>query len=759
VTSRSKAAECSARLCGVSAQTVDARFSALARTYRYRIADGPEAVDPLRRHDVLAWPRPLDLAALQTAGAGLLGEHDFAAYCKRRDGATTIRRLLELDWARGQDGLLVMTIRADAFCHSMVRSIVGAMLAVGEGRREASWPARLLSSAVRVSEVAVAPPHALVLEHVAYPPDEELLARQAVTRNLRASPPTFTQRCPIRPLQYGALDADRSFPVAIGTAAATQVALTPSELTMSEHPTPRPGLTRRRLLIGGAVGAAGTVAASSLGGAWAWAAPPPQAQAIREPFTLGIASGDPQPGSVVLWTRLAPEPSAPDGRGGMPDRTVPVHWEIADDEGFRRVVARGTERARPELGHSVHAEVDGLRPGAQYFYRFKTGPELSPVGRTRTAPAAGARLDRLAFAFTSCQKYSHGLYTAHARMAEEDLDLVVQLGDYIYEGARNENDFRPHEGTGEPVTLGGYRNRYAQYKGDPDLQASHAAAPWILVLDDHEVDNDWADEVPQDPEVQSREAFLARRAAAFQAYYEHQPLRRSSLPRGIDIQLYRRLTFGDLLDVHVLDTRQYRSDQNQAARLDPTRTILGDEQEQWLRSALAGPTARWNALAQQVIFSQLDLTGIASFNAAKPFSDDLWDNYVADRDGLVDHLAAVGTANPVILTGDVHANYVFDVKADFDDPASRTVATELVGTSISTKGNGRDQNPSDAIQLANNPHIHFLNRNRGYVRNVVTPREWTVDFRVVDDILTPGAPVRTKATYVIEDGRPGAQPA
>lgn len=163
----------------------DARFSALARTYRYRIADGPEAVDPLRRHDVLAWPRSLDLAALQTAGAGLLGEHDFAAYCKRRDGATTIRRLLELDWVRGEDGLLVMTIRADAFCHSMVRSVVGAMLAVGEGRREPAWPAALLSSRTRVSEVAVAPPHALVLEHVAYPPDDELLARQAVTRNLR----------------------------------------------------------------------------------------------------------------------------------------------------------------------------------------------------------------------------------------------------------------------------------------------------------------------------------------------------------------------------------------------------------------------------------------------------------------------------------------------------------------------------------------------------------------------------------------------
>lgn len=518
---------------------------------------------------------------------------------------------------------------------------------------------------------------------------------------------------------------------------------------------PQTGLTRRRLLQGGAGVLAGAAGASTLGGAWAWAAPPPVAQAVREPFTLGIASGDPSPGGVVLWTRLAPEPFAPDGRGGMPDRQVPVQWQVATDERFAQVVAEGTELALPELGHSVHAEVAGLQPGGEFFYRFRAGSELSPVGRTRTAPEAGARLDRLALAFTSCQSYTDGLYTAHARMAEEDLDLVVQLGDYIYEGAGGGGAFRTHEGTGEPLTVAGYRNRYAQYKGDPDLQASHAAAPWVVVLDDHEIDNNWADEVPQDPTDQSREAFRARRAAALQVYYEHQPLRRASLPRGIDIQLYRRLTFGDLLDLHVLDTRQYRSDQDGAARLDPARSILGDEQEAWLRSALAGPTARWNALAQQVFFSQRDFTA----GPQRSFSDDGWDGYVADRDGLRDHLVAAGTSNPVVLTGDVHANYVCDVKADFDDPASATVATELVGTSISTGGNGVDQNPGDAVQLAENPHIRFINRNRGYVRNVVTASEWTADFRVVDAVRTPGSPVRTRATYVIEDGVPGAVPA
>jgi alkaline phosphatase D len=473
-----------------------------------------------------------------------------------------------------------------------------------------------------------------------------------------------------------------------------------------------------------------------------------------DPFKLGVASGDPLPDGVVLWTRLAPEPLAEDGKGGLPDEAYGVRYEVAEDEGFRRVVKRGAVEAVPELGHSVHAEVSGLRPATEYYYRFKAGTAISPVGRTKTAPAYGSSPAAFAFAFTSCQSYASGYYTAHARMAEEDLDLVVQLGDYIYEGAPAPSAIgRQHEGDGEPITLTEYRNRHAQYKTDADLQAAHAAFPWVTVLDDHEIDNNWADEIPQDPQNQSREAFLARREAAFQAYYENMPLRRTSLPRGIDIQLYRRLTFGDLMDFHVLDTRQYRSDQvGDAERAEPTRTILGDDQEAWLRQAVAGPTARWNVLAQQVFFSQRDFTSGTGTN----FSNDAWDNYVVERDSLRDHLAATGASNPVVLTGDVHANYVCDVKADFNDPDSPTVATELVGTSISTGGDGRDQGSGDAVQLAENPHIKFINRNRGYVRNVVTPDDWTADFRVVDVVTTPGAPVRTRATFVIEEGVPGA---
>jgi alkaline phosphatase D len=490
-------------------------------------------------------------------------------------------------------------------------------------------------------------------------------------------------------------------------------------------------LDRRRFLGLGAAGVA-TLATARLTPAGAQTLPgrQPGAAAASAPFTLGVASGDPTPGEVVLWTRLAPDPL---NGGGMGDQPVTVEWEVAEDEAMQRVVARGS-----------------LSPGAWYWYRFKAGSDLSPVGRTRTAPALGTRIDRLAFALTSCQIYDGGFYTAHRHMAGEDLDLVVQVGDYIYEGVPVAVRPRLHEGAGEPVTLVEYRNRYGQYKGDADLQASHAAFPWAVVLDDHEIDNNWADEVPQDPATQSREAFLARRAAAFQAYYEHMPLRRSSIPSGIDISLYRRLTFGDLVDVHLLDTRQYRSDQDPARRADPT---LGDDQERWLQQSLAGPTARWNVLAQQVFFSQRDFTE----GPGTRFSDDAWDGYVADRDSLRDHIAAVGPSNPVVLTGDVHANYVCDVKENFNDPASRTVATELVGTSITTGGNGMDQATADRVQLAENPHIKFLNRNRGYVRNVLTRSQWTADFRVVDIVTTPGAPIRTRASFVIEDGRPGAQ--
>lgn len=483
------------------------------------------------------------------------------------------------------------------------------------------------------------------------------------------------------------------------------------------------------------------------------------------PFTLGVASGEPMPEGVVLWTRLAPDPLAVDGTGGMPRRAVPVRWEVAEDERFARIVRRGTEVTRPETGHSVHAEVEGLRPAREYFYRFRTQGEVSAVGRTRTAPAPGS-IAPLRMGFASCSMYEHGYFTAYRHMAEDDLDLIVHLGDYIYEYAPSE--YRSPTGNirrfsnGHIFTLGDYRVRHAQYRTDPDLQAAHAAAPWIVTWDDHEVDNNWADEVPE-ADGQTVEAFLSRRAAAFQAYWEHMPLRRSSYPAGIELQLYRRLAWGSLASFHVLDTRQYRSDQacgdrtrtNCEARLDPGRTLTGDAQERWLLDGLGRSTATWDVLAQQVVFSQRDFEA----GPVQRFSMDAWDGYRASRDRVMEGIVARGGLNPVVLTGDVHVNYAAELKQDFDDPASPTVGVELVGTSVTSGGNGSDTTAAGETVLRENPHFRFFNAQRGYVRSVVTEREWRTDYRVLPHVTSPGAPVSTRASFVTEAGRPGLQPA
>jgi alkaline phosphatase D len=326
---------------------------------------------------------------------------------------------------------------------------------------------------------------------------------------------------------------------------------------------------------------------------------------IAEPFTLGVASGDPMPDSVVLWTRLAPNPL--EGDGGMPQRPFPVQWQLALDEGMTRVIRSGSGFARPEFGHSVHVEVPGLEPGRWYWYRFRTQGHVSPVGRTRTAPV-GLAASNLRFAFVSCQNHTQGFYGAFRDIAEQDFDVVMHLGDYIYEGGAQGSLGRGHLPAKEITSLDEYRIRYSQYKSDPQLQAAHAAAPFLATFDDHEVDNNWAGDIPQDPESQSRDEFLARRAVAFQAFYEHQPLRRSALPEGPDMLAYRRFTFGDLAEFSLLDTRQYRSDQpcddgikvRCPTALAPDQTLTGPSQERWLLDGLDRSTARWNVITQQV---------------------------------------------------------------------------------------------------------------------------------------------------------------
>lgn len=510
----------------------------------------------------------------------------------------------------------------------------------------------------------------------------------------------------------------------------------------------------RRLFV---TGLGATAAAASVPGLLrvdgAHAAPPGTGGTLPDGvFALGVASGDPLPGGVVLWTRLAPDPLF---GGGMPDRPYPVEWEVAEDDTFARVVRRGRVVALPQQGHSVHAEVEGLRPGATYAYRFRAGGRISPVGYTKTAPAGSVAAVR--FAFASCQNWQDGYFTAYHHLAGEDLDFVAFLGDYIYESVPRTTTVRTHEGTGEPVSLVEYRNRHAQYRSDPNLQAAHASFPWIVTWDDHEVDNNWVDEIPQDPAQQSPEAFRARRQAAFQAYYEHMPLRRGSRPRGLDLQLYRRLRFGDLVDLHVLDTRQYRSDQPttlEAASTDAALTMTGEEQERWLVDGLTDGGTRWNLLANQVMWAQNDRTA----GEVDTFDFDNWDGYRVQRRRMLELFGRGEVNNPVVLTGDRHCTWVADLEPDFDDPSSPVVGAEITGTSISSGGN------SDPVAFQNtyrpiaeeSPHWKYWDNQRGYVVCDVTSERMLSSLRLVDTVWQPdGATVRTAAQFLVEAGRPG----
>ncbi len=523
--------------------------------------------------------------------------------------------------------------------------------------------------------------------------------------------------------------------------------------------TPRQPFTFGRRSLLAALGAgAGSLLATQL----PYASVRGQMRTIGYPFTLGVASGDPLPDGVVLWTRLAPNPLVEDGSGGIGGDSVPVQWQVATDEGMRNVVQSGTVIATPQFAYSVHVEVSGLLPARVYHYRFTAVGAESPVGRTKTAPALGDRPDRLRFAFASCQHYEQGLYTAYQRMAGEDLDLVAFLGDYIYEGGVTPgNAPRKHNGP-EIISLADYRNRYAQYKLDPHLQAAHAAFPWIVTPDDHEVENNYANDVPQDPAEMS--AFLTRRAAAYQAYWEHLPLRASSLPMGPNAQFYRRLIFGDLADFSILDTRQYRSDQPCGdgikplctEALDPNGTMTGPQQESWLLYNLASSRARWNVIAQQTIMASLQTRNAGGMNV---YGLDSWGGYPAARTRILSTLDAIGTANAVVITGDIHANFAADLKLNFDDPNSRTVGVEFVGTSISSGGTGSDANPVFENARNQNPWVRYHNNRRGYVRCDLSRDVWRADYRTVAFVNQPDAPAITAASWAVERGQPGLKPA
>jgi len=464
-------------------------------------------------------------------------------------------------------------------------------------------------------------------------------------------------------------------------------------------------------------------------------------------FALGVASGDPSPDGFVLWTRLAPQPTA-DG-GGMPDITVPLRWQVASDQAFTNLVADGEVSTTASVAHSAHITLRRLAPNTTYWYRFSTGGQTSQVGRTRTTPALGASVDQLKMVFATCQHYESGFYTAWSHVAAENPDVVVFLGDYIYEGGISSGRPRQHNSP-EVKTLDAYRKRYGLYKSDPRLQAAHLVAPWILTWDDHEVENNYAGTVPQDPADQA--GFAARRVAAYQAYWEHQPLRVEPVEGALS--LYRSIPWGSLADFIVLDGRQYRSDQvcsNDVAvdcgtRTSPANTMLGATQKSWVQAQLAAQSGRWSVLANQVAMTPMP------FGTA--FNMDQWDGYPVERTALLASMAAV--RNAVVLTGDFHAAGVGDLQ---DEPTgSPIVGTELMTTSISSNTSATNEALISQYVTSLPQWQWFDATKRGYARATITPSTFDVDFMAVSTLTDVLTPATVNTAWRITDGTPGAVP-
>jgi alkaline phosphatase D len=471
-----------------------------------------------------------------------------------------------------------------------------------------------------------------------------------------------------------------------------------------------------------------------------------------DPFQLGIASGDPTARGFTLWTRLAPRPLEP--LGGMYGDRAAVRWEVASDERFAHIVKRGSATATPKLAYSVHVDVDGLEADRWYYYRFMTGDATSETGRTRTAPALGAT-PPLALTVASCQHYEQGLYTAYHHMAREDADLTLHLGDYIYEGAPIPNRVRQHY---SPLCmrLEDYRMRYAQYKTDEHLRAAHAARPWIVTWDDHEVSDNYANLIDSDTTL-TIDVMKARRAAAYQAWWEHQAVRVPVTRDWMNLSITRTLNWGALAQFWVLDTRQYRSDQACGDRIkqvpcgewaDPSRTLMGDRQEKWLLNGITGSRARWQVLANQVMIAPFDNMPGEGVRV----SMDQWSGYPVARDRLLGEIGQRAPQRTVVLTGDIHSNWVNELRSSFSTPNAPTVAVEFVGTSISSGGDGSPRSWLSDAQRAENPQVKWQNAQRGYVSCVVSAGEWRANYRTVPFVTQPEAPIATASSWRVRNG-------
>ena len=518
-----------------------------------------------------------------------------------------------------------------------------------------------------------------------------------------------------------------------------------------------PAVSRRMILGSAAAGAAAALTSgcsvSGLNGS---------APVFRNyPFSLGVASGEPTSEGMVLWTRLAPNPMDPDG--GMGDAIVDVAWEIAEDEAFTQIVKTGVERALPGWGHSVHAEVYGLAPGRPYFYRFHAGGVTSETGMTRTAPAYGAGLDAMKIAWFSCAHYEQGFFHAYRDAANQRPDLIIHTGDYIYESSWGPQ-VRRHTSP-EPYTLEEYRQVHALYRLDPDLQAVSAVAPWLLTWDDHEVDNDYANDVSEQPFV-SIEDFYQRRLAAYQAYWENMPLRRRSMLERASgrMRIWGQTVFGDLAEVNMADGRQFKSPMpcptpedrggNMIAasceeRFDENRSYLGMGQERFMNFNFARSGTSWHFLVQPTVFSPLPYIN-ADTNEEIVWSDG-WDGYPLARQRLIDMMASREGANPIVLGGDTHCYWVGEIKQDYNDMNSMSVGAEFTTTAVTSHRFNYERDRSNTERL---PYIkHFDSRERGYGLIDLTQERAEVSLRVAEEVKRrDGSAMRDQKRFVVEKG-------
>ena len=477
--------------------------------------------------------------------------------------------------------------------------------------------------------------------------------------------------------------------------------------------------------------------------------PVPQTDLTSDPFTLGVASGDPTDQSVILWTRLAVDSL---NGGGMPAQDIEVLWEVSSTDTFDDIVSSGLATAEERFGHAVHIDVPLSTGESIVFYRFRIGDYVSPIGKTRLSSPSGSTTP-IKVAAVSCQNYTDGFYNAYADLVEQSPDLVTFLGDYIYEsgvGTLDATTVRLHN-SDEIKDLVAYRNRYALYRSDPLLQAAHAECPWVITWDDHEVENNYANLTPQDSA--DAEGHAARRAAAYQAWWEHMPVRLSP-PTDESLTIYRQFSWGDLLNLLVVDGRQYRDDQacgdavlsTQPAcdeALDPARTMLGADQEQWFSDNINDTTKVWNVMANQTVMTDIRL-GAAVLNY------DQWDGYAPDRNRILSDVVDQGVENFVVLTGDIHLAGVGQLTIDSNPTTA--MGAEFVSTSISSSGNVSTDTEGLLIALPN--IIDAETSHRGYTLHTLTANDWTAEYRIVENNLVEDSSTSVWKTFKVMAGSP-----